>query len=300
MTLPTKGASGLESVDFDSHVELTDGSIAKKITPVNADGSIIGDTPTVNQASLSATGSVGPYSALNSASGMSFWGGTFAVTMTVEVSPDNGTTWISQPYQQLDLYSTTWTTSNASASSRMVTYPVHGTHIRVRVSAYTSGTVNITTVLSPLTKLPTCQNTISYIHGYSSADAAVSEAPIYCGGRASNALPTAMSADGDKVGRWHDRNGRGHVVEAYSTTEISTATTTVVKSGAGVLSHIWLFAGPTTAGTITIYDNTSATGSPLFTLGSGLSPQRLSFNCLLTTGLTIVTASADRLVAFYS
>jgi hypothetical protein len=35
--------------------------------------------------------------------------------------------------------------------------------------------------------------------------------PIKIGGRASTATPTAVSADGDRVNAWYDRNGRAHI-----------------------------------------------------------------------------------------
>lgn len=48
----------------------------------------------------------------------------------------------------------------------------------------------------------------SYVAGVTVADAALTEPPLACGGRASAAEPTAVSADGDKVATWHDLFGR--------------------------------------------------------------------------------------------
>lgn len=48
----------------------------------------------------------------------------------------------------------------------------------------------------------------SYIAGITAADAALTESPLACGGRASAAEPTAVSADGDKVNAWMDLFGR--------------------------------------------------------------------------------------------
>lgn len=45
------------------------------------------------------------------------------------------------------------------------------------------------------------------VQGAAAADAAVAGNPLYTGGRASTATPTAVSADGDAVGVWTDRNG---------------------------------------------------------------------------------------------
>ena len=80
---------------------------------------------------------------------------------------------------------------------------------------------------------------------------------------------------------------------------ITTATTTVVKTGPGVLVSIVLNA--TNAGTITVYDNTAGSGTKIATI-SAAAPAGASFGylCQFTTGLTIVTASADNITVVYS
>lgn len=45
------------------------------------------------------------------------------------------------------------------------------------------------------------------IKGGTAPDAAIANAPVTTGGRASTAIPTAMSTDGDVVNNWNDRNG---------------------------------------------------------------------------------------------
>jgi hypothetical protein len=75
---------------------------------------------------------------------------------------------------------------------------------------------------------------------------------------------------------------------------ISTATTTVVKSGAGVVRKIMVLGG--TLGNVTIYDNTAASGTvivPTFTPAVG---QFLIEDIAFTTGLTILTAAATIIV----
>lgn len=47
-----------------------------------------------------------------------------------------------------------------------------------------------------------------FAEGPTAADAAIAAAPVTVGGRASTVVPTAMSADGDVVNAWLDRNGR--------------------------------------------------------------------------------------------
>lgn len=70
-------------------------------------------------------------------------------------------------------------------------------------------------------------------------------------------------------------------------------TTTVVKSGAGVLHSIVLNT-PADTGTITIYDNTAATGTKIgtWTSSSTTPPSAVLYNVAFSTGLTIVTATA--------
>ncbi len=50
------------------------------------------------------------------------------------------------------------------------------------------------------------------VAGLTASDAALAAAPITIGGRASTALPTAMSADGDVVDAWLSRNGSLNVI----------------------------------------------------------------------------------------
>jgi hypothetical protein len=75
--------------------------------------------------------------------------------------------------------------------------------------------------------------------------------------------------------------------EGYSYKNITTATTTVVKSGAGVL-HSIVINKPGTTDTLTIYDNTSGSGTKIGTITvSGSTPY--VFDVAFGTGLTIVS-----------
>lgn len=73
---------------------------------------------------------------------------------------------------------------------------------------------------------------------------------------------------------------------------IASAVTTVIKSGAGTLKSITI--NTTAAGTITIYDNTSAAGNKIATIAA--SPAIGSvfhYDVKFDVGLTIVTAGAS-------
>jgi hypothetical protein len=83
----------------------------------------------------------------------------------------------------------------------------------------------------------------------------------------------------------------------FSNTYISTATTTTVKSGTGVLHTIVL--GETAAGTITVYDNTAASGTVIAVLKASIGENTFVFDTSFAVGLTIVTAAASKLTVTY-
>jgi len=86
---------------------------------------------------------------------------------------------------------------------------------------------------------------------------------------------------------------------AYNHKNISSATTTVVKSGAGLLHCITI--NTTAAGTITVYDNTSAAGTKIATIAaSPVIGSNFIFDVAFTTGLTVVTAAASDLTVSYN
>lgn len=99
-------------------------------------------------------------------------------------------------------------------------------------------------------------------------------------------------------------NNRMLVMPSYSFTNITTNTTTTVKSGAGVFHGFTINNnGFTTAGTITIYDNTAGSGTKIGTwtipleppgtvlLATVYVPPQLGIDAAFATGLTIVTAT---------
>lgn len=82
------------------------------------------------------------------------------------------------------------------------------------------------------------------------------------------------------------------VNQVFNDTYISTATTTVVKTGAGLLHTIVVSGG--TAGTVIIYDNTAASGTIIASFDSTNALATYTFDCTFTTGLTIITAAATK------
>jgi hypothetical protein len=84
----------------------------------------------------------------------------------------------------------------------------------------------------------------------------------------------------------------------YSYNNIATATTTVVKTGAGVLHAITI--NTTAAAAITVYDNTAGSGTTIATIAA--SPaigQYFLYDVAFVTGLTIVTAGASNITVSY-
>lgn len=91
-----------------------------------------------------------------------------------------------------------------------------------------------------------------------------------------------------------------NVESDFSYATITTATTTVVKSGAGKLHSVCIVGG--TLGAITIYDNTAASGTtiiPTFTPTATLPCPTIILDVLVNTGITVVTAAATILVINY-
>jgi hypothetical protein len=87
-----------------------------------------------------------------------------------------------------------------------------------------------------------------------------------------------------------------------SSTNITTATTTTVKSGQGILRAI-IFNKPVVLGVTTIYDNTAASGTKIGTITNpaALLQQQMviPYNVRFQTGLTIVTSTADDITVVY-
>lgn len=75
----------------------------------------------------------------------------------------------------------------------------------------------------------------------------------------------------------------------YSFTNITTATTTTVKSGAGTLHAVIVNTKGTVASTTTIYDNTAGSGTVIGIIDSLTLSGTFQFDINFATGLTLVT-----------
>lgn len=77
--------------------------------------------------------------------------------------------------------------------------------------------------------------------------------------------------------------------------------TTVVKSGAGFLHSITINTKGASSNTLTVYDNTAASGTIIALIGTTGQEQTLTYDVNFTTGLTCASASgtgADYTVSF--
>lgn len=93
-------------------------------------------------------------------------------------------------------------------------------------------------------------------------------------------------------------------LDAFSNndTNITSATTTVIKSGSGTLVRI-TNNRKVANGVITIYDNTAASGTKIGTITNPAtlldSAQTFEYGCGFVNGLTIVTSSTDDITVIW-
>jgi len=86
-------------------------------------------------------------------------------------------------------------------------------------------------------------------------------------------------------------NNRLYVETHGTANNISSNTTTVVKSGAGLLHSITINTKGASSNTATVYDNTAGSGTKLATIDTTSAIGALAYNIVFSTGLTIVTAT---------
>lgn len=86
-------------------------------------------------------------------------------------------------------------------------------------------------------------------------------------------------------------------MESYSYENITTATTTLIKTGSGVLHTI--VVNSTAAQTIIIYDSLTAAAPIIATLKASVAEGTYIFDVAFSAGLTIVTGGTSDLTATY-
>ena len=89
----------------------------------------------------------------------------------------------------------------------------------------------------------------------------------------------------------------GSLRERLLPNNISTAATTLVKTGMGFLGHIIVNGG--TAGAITVYDGVDATGTKIATIAAPAAGMVFPYGSVFKIGLCIVTAAATDITVCY-
>ncbi len=85
--------------------------------------------------------------------------------------------------------------------------------------------------------------------------------------------------------------------QAFEKAYISSATTTQVKTGAGVLHSI--VVGETAAGAISIIDNTTGSTVNIGQLKASIVEGTYEFDVAFSAGLRIITAGASKITVVY-
>jgi hypothetical protein len=80
---------------------------------------------------------------------------------------------------------------------------------------------------------------------------------------------------------------------------ITTSTTTVVKTGGGILNSVVVNTKGTTASVVTVYDNTAGSGTKIATIDSLNQVGGYIYGTQFATGLTIVTTGAPDITVTY-
>lgn len=125
-----------------------------------------------------------------------------------------------------------------------------------------------------------------------------------------NSLPVVIASDQSNVPvreqyapvAEDNAAGRLLVEQRNSYTNITTATTTTIKSGSGFL-HLIMVNNPAASATITIYDNTTGSGTKIATITQPAVLLATNFNfrydVAFNTGLTIVTTGVQDLTVSF-
>lgn len=86
--------------------------------------------------------------------------------------------------------------------------------------------------------------------------------------------------------------------QTYNYKAISTQTTTIIKSGPGILHNITVTGG--TTGTIIVYNNTVAsTDTVIGSFSTTNTPNNYPFDVSFASGCTVVTGAATNLTVTY-
>lgn len=221
--------------------------------------------------------------------------GTWSATVGFQGSNDN-VNWIDTGLQILNqALSASLVTS--AGSNNIYVGPVSFRFFRARATSYSSGTVVGTAEFyaNPTAVTASSNSVISVLQGGAvSSGGSDFFAPLKIGGRAQGSPPTAVT-DGQIANAWFLLNGAlattpiAAATGGWSFTNISTSTTTTVKSGAGTFHLCSINTLGTVASTCTFYDNTAGSGTIIAIINSLTLSGSFTYDIAFATGLTVVT-----------
>jgi hypothetical protein len=222
-------------------------------------------------------------------------------TVTVDNAPDGASFTASPAMHRLDVVTLAPAATTANVTTAMAwVVPVTAPAMRIRLSAYTSGTFTVYGTLKRGTfpamnlgtqTLLTTLTTLTTLTGGGVASGAADSGNPHKVGCKYNSTPVAV-ANGNRVDCQAEPNGALLTEEGGRTyTHISTNATTTVKGAAGYLHDICINTKGATGNTATMYDNTVGSGTVIGVLDTTSLSGCQEFDIAFGTGLTIVTAT---------
>lgn len=269
ISLPALASTSTKQSDGSQKTQIVDGS-----------GNVIASTSnSLNVAITSGGGSGGTASS---------FGATFPATGTA-IGVKNGANMvnlIADASGNLGVFQATGTNLHTVVDSGSITANA-GTNLNTSALALESGG-NLAAIKTDTDKILSSATNIT-------AGAAVATTSFVIGTRYLSAPPTFTN--GQEGALQIDANGKLLVAGSFSATpavntftHISTSTTTNgIKSGAGTLSRIVINQTGTVASLITVYDNTTATGTVIAIIDGLSRTGNYDYECAFTTGLSIIT-----------
>lgn len=262
---------------------------------VTVDGTVDG---VVKNASVTSATTVLSWSAAE-LKGVSYIGVNFTAigsgnSATFESTQD-GSTWNAVATLRMSAAGSSPVTTASLTTTDQYVIPVVGQGVRVRISTYGSGTI---TAYGITKRGPLPINNVIVAGGINNASAD-SGAPVKIGMKV--AAPLSGLTAGNRQDALASTGGNLFVEEGGKAfANITTAATTPVKSGAGILGRI-IVNTPVNSATITIYDNTAASGTKIgtITLPASATPITFAYDVFFATGLTIVTSGATDITVVY-
>lgn len=195
---------------------------------------------------------------------------------------------------------------------------VTATNLDIRDLSSATDSVTVVATNLDVRDLDVAQDDVR-VGGMAAHDAAVADNPLAVGGRASDALPTEVSADGDAVWRWLLRNGAGvtallpHLgmiadpftltakTAQYTTAQTGTALWTPASTKRLVITYFQIQVGGSTAGTVQLWfgaaaDTAYTRGTDLALFDGEFAPSATLKPGVIAAGGLWIASAADHIL----